>query len=109
MLEALWSVSFISNVEGFGSGVAVFETGRVLGGDAQCFYVGSYKVENGIAQATVMVTPYAGPLMTFGQGKKMTMKVTGTPEHSEFDLQGYVAENPDWHIRLHFTRRAELP
>ena len=94
MLEALWSVRFISNVEGFGSGVAVLET-DVLGGDAQCFYVGSYNVESGIANATVTVTPYAGPSMTvFGQAKKLTLKLTGKPGHSEFDLQGFVAENP---------------
>ena len=110
MLEALWSVRFISNFEGFRSGVAVLETGRVLGGDAECFYVGSYNVENGIADATVTVTPYAGPSITmFGQAKALTLKLTGKPEHSEFDLQGFVVENRAWHIRIHFTRRAELP
>ena len=110
MLEALWSVRFISNFEGFGSGVAVLETGRVLGGDAECFYVGSYHVEIGIANATVTITPYTGPSMTmFGQVKEMTLKLTGRPEYSEFNLQGFAVENPAWHIRIHFTRRAELP
>ncbi len=88
----------------------MLETGRVLGGDAECFYVGSYHVENGIAHATVTVTPYAGPSITvFGKAKELTLKLTGKPEHSEFDLQGFVVENPVWHIRIHFTRRAELP
>ncbi len=110
MLEALWSVRFISTFEGFGSGVAVLETGRVLGGDAECFYIGSYNVENGIANATVTVTPYTGPSITmFGQAKEMTLKLTGKPEHSEFDMQGFVVENPALNIRIHFTRRAELP
>ena len=110
MLEALWSVSFISNVEGFGSGVAVLDTGRVLGGDAQRFYVGSYNVENGIANATVTVTPCAGPSMTlFGHAKKLTLKLTGKPERSEFALQGFVVENPALNSRIHFTRLAELP
>lgn len=110
MLEALWSVRFITNVESFGSGVAVLETGRILGGDAQCFYVGSYDVENGIANATVTVTPYAGPSMTvFGQAKKLSLKLTGKPEHSAFELQGFVVENPALNVRIHFTRRAELP
>lgn len=110
MLEALWSVKFISNIEGFGSGVAVLETGRLLGGDTQYFYIGSYNVENGIANATVTVTHYAGPSMSlFGQAKEVTLKLTGKPEHSEFDLQGFVVENPALNIRIHFTRRAELP
>lgn len=61
MLEALWSVEFVSNVNRFGSGVAVLESGRVLGGDAQYFYIGSYSVENGTATATVSITHYSGP------------------------------------------------
>lgn len=42
MIEALWSVEFMSNLQGAGAGVAVFETGRVLGGDAGYTYVGKY-------------------------------------------------------------------
>lgn len=38
MLEALWSVEFVSNTDGEGAGVAVLETGRILGGDGQYYY-----------------------------------------------------------------------
>ena len=34
MLEALWSVEFVSNVNDSGAGVVVLETGRILGGDS---------------------------------------------------------------------------
>ncbi|MFN3715211.1 MAG: hypothetical protein ACK4R8_00640 [Thiobacillus sp.] len=33
-IEALWSVEFISNSGVFGADVAVFESGRIYGGDA---------------------------------------------------------------------------
>lgn len=110
MLEALWSVDFSSNVQGFGSGVVVLETGRVLGGDAQYFYVGSYSVENGVAYAKVNITHYAGPPNTvFGQAKSVTLQFSGKPDHNQFELQGSVVGNPALSIRVRFTRRAELP
>lgn len=110
MLEALWSVEFSSNVQGFGSGVVVLETGRVLGGDAQYFYVGSYEVTNGVVKSTVTITHYAGvPNTIFGQAKSVTLNFTGTPARDQFELVGSVAGNPALAMRVRFTRRAELP
>lgn len=61
MLEALWSVEFISNVGGTGGGVVVLETQRLFGGDSQYFYVGTFKVEGPLVRATLKVTHYYGP------------------------------------------------
>ena len=110
MLEALWSVEFVSNVQSFGSGIVVLETGRVLGGDAQYFYVGSYLVENGTVKATVTINHYSGPPNTiFGEAKSVTLNFSGTPAHNNFELQGAVAGNPALTVSVRFTRRAELP
>lgn len=110
MLEALWSIEFLSNVGGFGSGVVVLETGRILGGDAQYFYVGSYSVENHTIKATVKITHYAGqPLSVFGQANEVTLNLTGVPANDTFEVAGSVAGNPGLNIRIRFTRRAELP
>ena len=110
MLEALWSIEFLSNVGGFGSGVVVLETGRILGGDAQYFYVGSYSVENHTIRAKVKVTHYSGqPFTVFGQAKEVTLNLTGTPAQDTFEVSGTVSENPTLSISIRFTRRAELP
>lgn len=110
MLEALWSVEFVSNVQSFGAGVAVLETGRVLGGDAQYFYVGTYQVENAIANAEVKVTHYAGqPNSIFGQAKQFTLKLSGKPGSAYFELYGHVVENSALLIGMRLTRRADLP
>ena len=110
MLEALWSVEFVSNVQGFGSGIVVLETGRVLGGDAQYFYVGSYVVEGGTIKATVTINHYSGPPNTiFGQANSVTLNFSGKPARDQFELQGSVAGNPALTIGVRFTRRAELP
>lgn len=110
MLEALWSVEFVSNVQGTGAGVAVLETGRVLGGDGQYFYVGSYKVQNGQVQSQLKVTHYAGqPSSIFGPAKEFNLQLTGTPNDLSFELHGHVVETPSLKIGIRLTRRAELP
>lgn len=110
MLEALWSVEFVSNVEGAGAGVAVLETGRVLGGDSSYFYVGTYRMDGSDVRASLRVTHYAGPPNSiFGNAREFTLEVVGRPAHDSFLASGHVAENPALNIAIRLTRRAELP
>jgi len=111
MIEALWSVEFFSNNQGFGAGVAVLETGRILGGDGQYTYVGSYHVDpGGIGQARVKVSHYAGgPHSIFGPAKEFTLVLTGRPEHAGFEMRGSIEGKAQLQTNIRFTRRAELP
>lgn len=110
MLEALWSVEFVSNVQGLGAGVAVLETGRVLGGDSQYFYVGSYKVQNEQISAQLKITHYAGATSSiFGPIKEFNLELVGKPARAWFDLHGHLVENRNLTITIRLTRRAELP
>lgn len=110
MLEALWSVEFESNLGRLGTGVAVFETGRILGGDAHYLYVGSYDNEHGKTKANVRVTLYAGPPNSiFGSLKEYHLILEGEAKHDVFDLRGHLKEEPNRKIKVELTRRAELP
>lgn len=110
MLEALWSVEFISNVQGSGGGVAVFETGRILGGDASYTYVGSYSVNGNGLKADITVANYRGtPNSVFGNIPKFTLHLEGMPKSDTFDVHGHMIENPALTISIRLTRRAELP
>lgn len=110
MLEALWSVEFVTNVQSSGAGVAVLETGRVLGGDGQYFYVGSYRIQNSQVQAQLKVTHYAGlPNSVFGSMKEFELDLIGIPARDRFELHGHVAADPNLMIGIRLTRRAELP
>jgi hypothetical protein len=111
MLEALWSVEFQSSFGMHGNGVAVFETGRVLGGDSTMIYVGSFKVENGVIHSDIGVKKYANaPGMTSVVGlNEFNLKVTGKPDPQTMVLSGYVVEDPTRKITIHAVRRAELP
>ena len=110
MLEALWSVEFVSNLEAVGAGVAVFETGRVFGGDSQYYYLGSFRVVNGVAKADIEVNHYFGPLSSiFGPLTKFNLKLTGQPNNPVMELSGHLVENPKLQIYIRLTKRADLP
>jgi len=110
MLEALYGAEFSSNLGDMGYGVAVVETGRILGGDSSFVFVGSYEVENGIIKADVKCTNDRGVMESiFGDIKEYTVRVQGAPADDEFTLNGHVVENPAMLVEVKLTRRAELP
>lgn len=111
MLEALWSVEFQSSFGMRGTGIAVFETGRVFGGDSSMIYVGSFKVENGVIHSEINVRKYAqvqGMASVVGLDS-FNLSVIGTPNRDSLVLSGHVVEDPSRKITIKATRRAELP
>jgi hypothetical protein len=110
MLEALWSIEFVSNRGAYGAGVAVFKSGRVFGGDAQYYYLGTAQVEGNVVNAQVTVTHYAGPMSSiFGPAKQFNLRLTGNLSAPTMEMGGVVAENPSLQIRARLTKRADLP
>ena len=111
MLEALWSVNFESNSNMFGNGVAVVETGKILGGDSTMIYIGKYRVENGIIHSEINVNKYAsipGMLSVVGLDS-FNIIITGKSDPNCMNLSGHVVEDPSRKITFHLIRRAELP
>ena len=110
MREALWSVEFVSNVQGVGAGVAVFETGRIFGGDSNYFYLGEYRAKDGQIGAEIAVTHYAGPPSSvFGTLKRFNLKLTGNDTYPVMEVRGNVVENSALQIGIRLTWRADLP
>lgn len=116
MLEALWSVDFRSNVSSqtnAGTGIAVLETNRVLGGDGMYTYVGAYHAPGGNRlEAEIEVRKYLNvpqPQSIFGPADQFHLKLAGVPAQSAFKMTGYVVERPELTIDINFVRRAELP
>ena len=71
MIEAMWTVSFSTPQGTFGSGVAVFETGRIFGGDSMYFYLGSYTVSGSDVMGKALVQHYGDRSPTFS-GSELT-------------------------------------
>jgi hypothetical protein len=109
-IEALWSVEFISNHNIVGSGVAVLETQRILGGDAQYTYMGEYRVENSTFHARIVVSMYGNNAFSvFGDRRQFTLLLSGQPAEQIFDAVGHIEGEPQNRIVIRLTRRAELP
>ncbi len=110
MLEALWSIEFISNLNIFGSGVVIFETGRIFGGDTRYYYTGWYEVKNGNLQGELDVVNYNGePWSVFGTMDRFSLILSGNPSEKRFDIGGSMKEDPSKEILIRLIKRAELP
>ena len=112
MIEALWSLEFLSNKNSVGAGIAVIETGRVLGGDSAFMYVGNIRVEHSTVHADILVIRYSnvmGMRSIFDPLTKFNLKVSGPLSATDILLTGHVVEQPTLQIQVHAIRRAELP
>jgi len=111
MLEALWSVEFLSGTTlRQGAGVIVLETSRAFGGDSSYFYVGGYQLIHDTLKADVKVTHYFGPTISvFGPRQQFTLKLEGKIAEHTFSLHGYLVEQPELKITVQLTKRADLP
>ncbi len=110
MLEALWSVEFVTPQGAEGAGVAIFETGRIFGGDSNYYYVGKFDLDGDVAHGIVEVTHYNGPPNTvFGPANRIQVVVSGQVQVPIMDLHGHLVGNPNQKIIIRCTKRAELP
>lgn len=110
MLEALWSLEFISNLQAYGAGVVIFETDRVFGGDATFYYVGTYEVKDGQIEGMIDIRNYAGSNVSIvGVGNNFKLKISGKISAPVMELAGYRIDDPSIKFAVRLTRRADLP
>jgi dCMP deaminase len=110
-LGKLWTVEFMSNLQIFGSGVAVFEDGRIFGGDSQYYYLGNFQAKyDNFITAEVKVIHFAGqPYSIFGLRKEFILSLSGKLNIPVMELSGYVVGDPNLTMVLRLTWRAHLP
>jgi hypothetical protein len=110
MLEALWSVQFITSDATVGGGVVVFETQRVFGGDSSFFYLGDYTLDRHQIEVRVKVRRHTpGPQSVFGPLDEFELMLSGEIAEGEFDLVGELVGDPSRQIVVRLTRQANLP
>jgi hypothetical protein len=115
MLEAVWSVDFISNERraesGIAGGVILLEKGRMFGADSNYFYLGTYETREGKISAQVNIKNFTGiTSLIFGEGlPEFSVQAEGTISDDSFVIQGHLIENADYEFGIVFKRLAELP
>lgn len=104
-IEQLWSLEYVSGLSDEGGGVIVLENGRIIGGDNNYFYIGSYDLKNNKFNATIDVKHYSGSYNPiFGNMDELILKLDGKYDEDEMLLTGHVLEEPslEVHIRLRY-------
>ena len=116
-VEGMWAVYF-GDVAGpqVNSGVAVFETGRIFGGDSMMAYLGTYQVSSAGISGSAKIwayNPHQAVTTAFGkmgtaEGVTLTFSAT---ENEDGSLTGTFAEenNSSITIPANLIKVAELP
>ena len=114
-LEALWTISAASKNDtsaGHGSGVVIFETNRIFGGDGSFYYIGNFTCENGKLEANLRITRHSPGDSIFGPGDEFDLKLSGEYKEgaSDFIVKGMQLVNDEpFSLAVNLTYREELP
>ena len=110
MVEALWSVLFMSGLQSVGAGVVVLETGRIFGGDSNYYYVGSYMLSGSTINAKIEVVHFFGPQSTvLGPVDRLDLVLEGRVENNQMRLVGAMPGSSQVQIAMQLNRLHKLP
>ena len=108
-MNGLWTAEFGSSAGRFGGGVAVFQDGRILGGDGSHFYTGDYKLEGKTFQGTLKVSPFIQGVESVFRtmGQDLTLELTGSlTDERQAIAQGHPRGMPDLKFGVKLTKRS---
>lgn len=107
-LQGLWTIDFEIAGRGRFSGVVVLQGNKVLGGDSQYFYDGTYKETGDDVEAEALCTHYAGAVSTaFGTSEQTySLKLEG--KHSGNAITGKIwrPESPNLKLDVRLLKQA---
>jgi T3SS negative regulator,GrlR len=107
-MDGLWTAEFGSSAGSFGGGVAVFQSGKILGGDGTYFYIGSYTIEGQHFQATLKSSAFIeGARSVFNTtGQDLTLQLDGSlTGEGQALARGSANEVPTLKFAVRLTKR----
>jgi T3SS negative regulator,GrlR len=110
-LEALWAITFGTG-EDTGSGVIVFETGRIFGGDTSFYYLGRYSYnprDQTLSGEVEVVRHSAFQHFIFPGFDGGRVQLRGQVAEPEMILTGHLTQDPQQRIAVHCRHLANLP
>jgi len=114
-LEALWTAHF-GNYENpdhwANSGVVIFESGRLFGGDSYAYYLGTFNVKDDAVTGPLAVTVFDPKGITaFGDlGSQINVQLRGKRINDDL-ISGEMTAHEQPGLKIHFElrRQADLP
>jgi hypothetical protein len=108
-IDGLWTAEFGTSAGTFGGGVAVFQEGKVLGGDGSYFYVGQYALSERSFTATLKVAPFLPNAESVFKtaGKELKLDLVGSLESDmKAVAQGQAEGIPGVRFGVKLTKQA---
>ena len=107
MIEGLWTVIFKSDSGEQGTGVVIFESEKISGGDSQYYYLGRYEIKNERISGQIEVNHFGNePLSIFGPAKNFQLRISGLVDEKTMTLEGHVKDAPQMQIRIICKKRS---
>jgi hypothetical protein len=97
MSKTLWTISFKSNNQDFGSGVITLDGDQIYGGDVGYYYLGKFVTTGNSISASATITKHNPSVVSiFGNFTSFKLALTGNGSISDghFSLSGHVEEYP---------------
>jgi hypothetical protein len=115
-VEGLWTIEFGSNAGVFGSGVVILRGGKIEGGDASYYYIGSYETPNpekpypSVFRARIEAKPYLpgaeSVFKTYDRAIVLNMEGTFKDENNAVAV-GTPVGIPGMNLGIRLKRRSE--
>lgn len=110
MIDGLWTVEVISNINLSGKGVLVFSNGRLLGGDEAYYYTGTYELSGQQIQGNVNIIRFdPESISVFGDIDKFSLIFYGDIENNSFVATTTVINNPSYQFKIIANKKEDLP
>jgi len=111
MIEAMYAVEFMSNLNKIGQGVVIFETDRIFGGDSGFTYIGKYEIKDKTLYIEAKIKEY-GNLNNenvIGLNEYTLIAQASIENYESITLKGYAKEDQSKLVLINLKRIEELP
>ena len=106
-MEGFYTVQFVG-VQGWGTGVAVYIGGHVLGGDSAVMFTGTYDRQGDAVTSQLHVKQIDPQLMNVMGRNEFDLELAGTLEGDKLKLAGNIP-GTDMRLKATLTKQCELP
>lgn len=107
-MDGLWTAEFGSSTGLFGGGIAVFQDGKIWGGDGTYYYIGEYNLNGKSFHATLRISPFieGAPSVFKTVGRELTLELDGSlTDAGRAIAQGHPQGMPDLKFGAKLTKR----
>ena len=107
-MQEVWTAEFGSQ-DRFGSGVIIFNNGKLSGGDNAYYYIGDYETSEDKFKAELLITPFMDEsesiFNTINEPFKLILTGNFTDNNQHAVAKGHIKGRPQQKIYVRLTKR----